>query len=405
MVVVKFNHVDVIFGPDPSQALEMLDRGADSQEVFAKTRNVVAVHDATVEVAEGEICVLMGLSGSGKSSLLRCVNGLNKVTRGRVLVQHEGEDIDVASCSHSTLHRLRTERISMVFQQFGLMPWRNVRDNVAFGLEMAGVPKAERNRIVEEKLSLIRLSNWANSYPSQLSGGMQQRVGLARALATDADILLMDEPFSALDPLIRDHLQDELLQLQADLKKTILFVSHDLDEALKIGSNIAIMESGRIVQIGTPENIVANPVDDYVRQFVASVNPLNVLSCASLMRLVDELQLLEGDKRAVVLDTEGKCVCYLDADGRPQRITFAGDDLNVVHVQNDLNLKDLTPGAIVMALSKTSMKTVVKINHSTGLPVPVLDGDGRIIGVVGTAEIFRGILREDKSLPAADEYL
>ena len=402
MAVVSFDHVDVIFGPDTPRALEMLDQGADQDEVFAKTRNVAAVHNATLKVAEGEICVLMGLSGSGKSSLLRCVNGLNKVTRGRVLVRHKGEDVDVATCSHAMLHHLRTERIAMVFQQFGLMPWRNVRDNVGFGLELAGVSKAERNRIVDEKLALIRLANWANSFPSQLSGGMQQRVGLARALATDADILLMDEPFSALDPLIREHLQDELLQLQADLKKTILFVSHDLDEALKIGSHIAIMESGRIIQIGTPEDIVANPIDDYVRQFVASVNPLKVLSCASLMRPVSDLQHLKDNNSAVFLDSEDECICHIDPEGRPKRMTFSGNELNLIQIQDDLDLKNLAEGTIVIAAIKTLMKTVVEINHCTRLPVPVVDGHGRMVGVVGPEEIFRGILRENR--PARMEH-
>ena len=396
MAAVRFDHVDVIFGPDTPRALEMLDQGADQDEVFAKTRNVAAVHNATLTVAEGEICVLMGLSGSGKSSLLRCVNGLNKVTRGRVLVRHKGEDVDVATCSQAMLHHLRTERIAMVFQQFGLMPWRNVRDNVGFGLELAGVSKAERNRIVDEKLALIRLSNWSNSFPNQLSGGMQQRVGLARALATDADILLMDEPFSALDPLIREHLQDELLQLQADLKKTILFVSHDLDEALKIGSHIAIMESGRIIQIGTPENIVANPIDDYVRQFVASVNPLKVLSCASLMRPVSDLKHLKDNNSAFFLDSENECICHIDPAGRPKRMTFSGNELNLIQIQDDLDLKNLAEGTIVIAAIKTLMKTVVEINHYTRLPVPVVDGHGRMVGVVGTEEIFRGILREER---------
>jgi glycine betaine/proline transport system ATP-binding protein len=295
------------------------------------------------------------------------------------------------------LHHLRTERIAMVFQQFGLMPWRNVRDNVGFGLELAGVSKAERNRIVDEKLALIRLANWANSFPNQLSGGMQQRVGLARALATDADILLMDEPFSALDPLIREHLQDELLQLQADLKKTILFVSHDLDEALKIGSHIAIMESGRIIQIGTPEDIVANPIDDYVRQFVASVNPLKVLSCASLMRPVRDLQHLKNNNSAVFLDSENKCICYMDPEGRPKRMTLSGNKLNLIQIQDDLDLKNLAEGTLVIAAIKTPIKTAVEITHCTRLPVPVVDGDGRMVGVVGPNEIFRGILRENRS--------
>lgn len=394
MTAIQFDHVDVVFGPDPALALAMIDDGAGTKEVFSQTRNIVAVHDACLEVAGGEICVLMGLSGSGKSSLLRCVNGLNKVSRGRVLVRHAGEYIDVVACSRATLHRLRTERISMVFQQFALMPWRNVRDNVALGLELAGMSKSERNRIVDEKLELIRLSNWANSYPSQLSGGMQQRVGLARALATDADILLMDEPFSALDPLIRDHLQDELLQLQADLKKTILFVSHDLDEALKIGSHIAIMESGRIVQIGTPENIVANPVDDYVRQFVASVNPLNVLSCASLMKPVSQLDTLKANERTVVLDREEDCVCHLDDAGKPCRITVSDNDLRFIQIDSDTKLKNVGADTIVTAEVKTTMRTVVEINHATGRPVPIVDDSGRMVGVVGTEEILRGILRE-----------
>jgi glycine betaine/proline transport system ATP-binding protein len=231
-------------------------------------------------VNEGEILVLMGLSGSGKSTLLRCINGLNKVTRGRVVVHDGTTDVDVASCDAETLRRLRRNRISMVFQQFGLMPWRSVRDNVGFGLEIRGVDKAEVARKVQEQLHLVRLEKFADKVPSELSGGMQQRVGLARAFATDASILLMDEPFSALDPLIREHLQDELMELQRSLKKTIVFVSHDLDEALKIGSRIAIMEAGRVVQFGVPEEIVTKPINEYVRLFVASMNPLTVLRAA-----------------------------------------------------------------------------------------------------------------------------
>src|SRR3546814_7297549 len=221
----------------------------------------------------------MGLSGSGKSTLLRAVNGLNKVTRGKVMVRdgsgrEGGGMVDVASCDAGALPPPRMNRGALGFQQFALLPWRTVADNVGPGLGRRGMGKAERETIVEEKLALVGLSQWKDKYAHELSGGMQQRVGLARAFATDAEILLMDEPFSALDPLIRDHLQDELLVLQQRLKKTIIFVSHDLDEALKLGSHIAIMEGGRIVQYGKPEAIVLNPASEYVAEFVAHMNPL-----------------------------------------------------------------------------------------------------------------------------------
>ncbi|MCP4692950.1 MAG: choline ABC transporter ATP-binding protein [Desulfobacterales bacterium] len=394
MSVLRFNHVDVVFGPDPPSAVSLLDQGVGRDEIFKKTRNLVAVHDATLAVEKGQICVLMGLSGSGKSSLIRCLNGLNKVTRGQVLVRSDGDEVDIATCDRGVLHRLRTERISMVFQQFALMPWRNVRENVGFGLELSGVPRAERNRVVDEKLTLVRLEEWAEKYPRELSGGMQQRVGLARALATDADILLMDEPFSALDPLIREHLQDELLQLQADLKKTIVFVSHDLDEALKLGSLIAIMEAGRIVQTGSPEEIVSNPVNDYVRQFVASMNPLKVLSCASLMRPVSDLPDVEGGGDAKLLDPEKMIACNLDPDGRVDQVTRNGVEAALVPFRQDLDLKKLPPDAIVAADPDTPIRAAVEINHLFGAPLPVLDETGRLIGVVGSSEIFSGILRE-----------
>ena len=225
----------------------------------------------------------MGLSGSGKSTLLRAANGLNPVTRGHVLIRDGESAIDVATCDTTQLRRVRRERVAMVFQQFGLLPWRTVRENVGFGLELRGEAAAARNAIVDEKLELVGLSQWAERYVSELSGGMQQRVGLARAFATDADILLMDEPFSALDPLIRGKLQGELLALQERVKKTILFVSHDLDEALRFGDRISILQNGRIIQTGTAEDIVLAPADDYVAEFVRHMNPLDVLTGGMIM--------------------------------------------------------------------------------------------------------------------------
>ena len=249
MPVVDFRKVDIVFGKDAEQALPLLDQGRSRDEILAATDCVLGVAGASLEIDEGEICVLMGLSGSGKSTLLRAVNGLNPVTRGEVLVRDGEQMIDVANCDAVTLRRLRSDRIAMVFQQFALLPWRTVEENDGLGLELRGMARDQRRAIVAEKLELVGLAQWKDKYAHELSGGMQQRVGLARAFATDADILLMDEPFSALDPLIRTHLQDELLELQRRLKKTIIFVSHDLDEALKLGTDIAIMEGGRIVQV------------------------------------------------------------------------------------------------------------------------------------------------------------
>ncbi len=281
---VIFDNVSIVFGKRPQEALPLMDQGENRTEIQEKTGQVLGVHNCSLTVQRGEIVVLMGLSGSGKSTLLRAVNGLNPVARGRVLVS-DGEDAmtDVTGADAQTLRRVRRNRVAMVFQQFGLLPWRNVLDNVALGLELAGEPRHEREEKVRQQLELVGLTDWAKHKVSQLSGGMQQRVGLARAFATDAPILLMDEPFSALDPLIRTRLQDELLELQHNLKRTIIFVSHDLDEAFKLGDRIAILEGGRIVQCGTPREIIRTPANEYVADFVEHINPLRVLRAADVM--------------------------------------------------------------------------------------------------------------------------
>ncbi len=280
---VEFDNVSIVFGDRPEVALPLMDEGQERAEIQEATGQVLGVHNCSLNVASGEILVLMGLSGSGKSTLLRAVNGLNPVARGTVRINDGEWTCDVASASAVDLRRVRRECVSMVFQQFGLLPWRTVRENVALGLELADVPKRDRLDRADRQLALVGLSDWADRKVGDLSGGMQQRVGLARAFATEAPILLMDEPFSALDPLIRTRLQDELLELQHDLKRTIIFVSHDLDEAFKIGGRIAIMEGGRIVQCGTPREIFSNPASDYVADFVAHMNPLGVLTARDVM--------------------------------------------------------------------------------------------------------------------------
>ncbi len=286
MSALEFRNVDILFPPPGSArrrasaavrgALAALDSGGSRSEIAERTGVIVGVNHANLTIERGQISVLMGLSGSGKSTLLRAANGLNRITRGEVLVRDGETIVDIARCDATTLRRVRRLRIAMVFQQFALLPWRTVRENVGFGLELRGEPAESRRRIVDEQLELVGLAQWADRHCSELSGGMQQRVGLARAFATNAEILLMDEPFSALDPLIRRKLQDELLALQERLHKTILFVSHDLDEALKIGDRISILEGGRIVQTGTPRQIVESPADEYVAEFVRHVNPNTV---------------------------------------------------------------------------------------------------------------------------------
>ena len=286
---IIFGNVDIVFGDRPDAALPMIDRGSTRDEINAETGLVLGVANASLSVSEGEILVLMGLSGSGKSTLLRAVNGLAPVVRGNVGVKTKTGFVDPYRSTAKSLRDLRMHTVSMVFQQFGLLPWRNVADNVGFGLELSGVPEAERKRMVAEQLELVNLSAWADRKVGELSGGMQQRVGLARAFATGAPILLMDEPFSALDPLIRSRLQDELLEFQSRLKKTILFVSHDLDEAFRIGNRIAMMEGGRIIQCGTPQQIVKQPATQYVADFVQNMNPISMLTAADVMkRGVDE---------------------------------------------------------------------------------------------------------------------
>jgi len=310
--VVSFKDVDIVFGGDPKSALALIDEGRTRAEIVEATGQIVGVKHASLAVREGEIVVLMGLSGSGKSTLLRAVNALNDITRGSVTVFDGTEDVEVHRCSARRLRMLRRRRVAMVFQQFGLLPWRTVNDNVALGLELDGLPRAKRMERVQAQLELVGLAAWGDKQVHELSGGMQQRVGLARAFATAAPILLMDEPYSALDPLIRVRLQDELIELQRKLNRTIVFVSHDLDEALKIGSRIAIMEGGEIVQVGTPQEIVLNPSSGYVRDFVAHMNPLNVLRAQEIMTPFATLPRagMDGEARideALTLTAAGEC--------------------------------------------------------------------------------------------------
>lgn len=268
MAILELRNVDVVFGDKPNRALEMLDSGKTRDEIRRDTDLFVAAQNISLQILKGEIFVLMGLSGSGKSTVLRTLNALCTPTRGQVLLK----GVDVTSMKDEQLREVRTRSISMVFQSAALMPWRTVFDNVAIGLELQHLSKDKIRERAMQALNLVGLKDWALQYPEELSGGMRQRVGIARALATGTEVILMDEPFSALDPLIRQQLQDELLHLQNDLKKTIVFVTHDLEEAMRLASRLAILQEGQIVQIGTPTEIVENPSNDHVRRFVASLD-------------------------------------------------------------------------------------------------------------------------------------
>jgi glycine betaine/proline transport system ATP-binding protein len=387
MAAVDIKNLDVVFGNQQAQTLNLIDQGLSRQEILDKTGDVVGVQDATLRVNEGEICVLMGLSGSGKSSLLRAVNGLNPVSRGTLEVRDGDRMVDLGSCDNATLRHLRSKRISMVFQKFALMPWLSVLDNVAFGLEMQNVGKRERRRRAQEKLEMVGLEQWANKFPHELSGGMQQRVGLARAFAMDSDILLMDEPFSALDPLIRAQLQDELIELQEKMKKTILFVSHDLDEALKIGTDIAIMESARIIQHGKPEDIVLNPSNAYVEDFVAHTNPLNVLRGRSLMTAVDELPT-EGE--SLVLNTRDQSRVTL-SQGQPTSASCNGEPLDITVWNESIPLDVIHEKMLVVTAPDISMRTAIELRYRSGHPI-LLAENGRLTGMLSDRDFYHALL-------------
>ncbi|MEZ8821095.1 choline ABC transporter ATP-binding protein [Vibrio sp. 10N.222.54.A1] len=384
MDAITIKNLDVVFGNKSKQALELLDQGKTRQEIIDETGQVVGVDNVSLTVEEGEICVLMGLSGSGKSSLLRAVNGLNEISRGSLTIKDGDQQVDLAQCDEATLRHLRTHRVSMVFQKFALMPWLNVLDNVAFGLEMQGVAKDVRRAKAREQLEMVGLAEWETKFPHELSGGMQQRVGLARAFAMDTDILLMDEPFSALDPLIRAQLQDELITLQSKLNKTILFVSHDLDEALKIGNNIAIMESGKLIQHGKPEEIVLTPKTEYVKDFVAHTNPLNVLKGRSLMQPLDSLT--QENESWKICDS--KDLWIEQSEGA---LSVKGESaLALVEWSESDDLTAISASSVVVASPEIGMRDAIKLKQISNHPILLVE-DNQLVGILDNSEFYNAL--------------
>ena len=302
MSKIEINNVYKIFGNNPKSVLPMVKEGSTKDEILEKTGHTVGLDNVSLKIEEGETFVCMGLSGSGKSTLIRHLNRLIDPTDGEILV----EGTNVMSLDKEKLIEFRRHKMSMVFQRFGLFPHKTVLQNVGYGLEMQGKTEDERNKISMEKIDAVGLNGFENQYPNQLSGGMQQRVGLARALATDTDIMLMDEAFSALDPLIRSDMQKQLIDLQSELKKTIVFITHDLDESLRLGDHIGILNSGKLVQVGTPEEIIMNPADDYVKAFVKDVNRAKVIKAKIIMKNLNDSENI--DKSNVIKVNEDQFI-------------------------------------------------------------------------------------------------
>jgi glycine betaine/proline transport system ATP-binding protein len=382
---LSVKNVYKVFGKDPQDALDRLKAGQSKESIFQETGQTVGVQDASFDVEEGQIFVVMGLSGSGKSTLVRMLNGLIKPTSGAIEI--DGEDI--ASCTPEVLRRVRRNTIAMVFQHFALFPHRSIVDNAAYGLKVKGVDKDERRKTALAALEQVGLASWADSLPADLSGGMQQRVGLARALATDPQILLMDEPFGALDPLIRKEMQDELITLQKTLKKTIVFITHDLNEALVLGDRIAIMKDGRFVQTGTALEIVSAPADDYVSAFVADIDRGKVFTAQSVAH----------DPETVALgSSSADAIRDMEDNNRSALYVLDGESIAGVVTYQDLTAADRASDGdpVIADVMKTDFPTTDRDaslvdlygRASAGLPIAVTDDEDRLVGVVEPEAVF-----------------
>ncbi|RKD29012.1 quaternary amine ABC transporter ATP-binding protein [Thermohalobacter berrensis] len=391
MTKIEVKNVFKIFGSNPKKVFPLLEKNLSKEEILEKTGNTVGVNDASFKVKKGEFFVVMGLSGSGKSTLIRCINRLIKPTKGQILIDGE----DVVTASKEKLREIRRKKISMVFQNFGLFPHRTVAKNVEYGLEVQGIDENERRRKAYEALKLVGLKGYEESMPDQLSGGMQQRVGLARALANDPDILLMDEAFSALDPLIRKEMQDELLELQSKMHKTIVFITHDLDEALKLGDRIAVMKDGEIVQIGTPEEILTNPANDYVREFVQDVDRSKVITAESIMQKPIELASPKNGPRVVIRKMKKagiNSILVTDAEKKLKGIVTIDDAVELAKKDNE-NIEEIIK-EIPTVSPDTPIVDIMPMSAEADYPIAVINEDNRLLGIIVRVSLISGIVGE-----------
>jgi len=378
-----------VFGPNPESIFDLLNNGTSKQEILEQTGHVIAVKDASFEVHENEIFVIMGLSGSGKSTLVRCINRLIEPTRGTILV----DGIDIAQMNHVELRELRRHKLSMVFQNFGLLPHRTVQDNVAFGLEVRGEHGKARQEKVMQALELVGLKGWEKSRIYELSGGMQQRVGLARALAAESEIVLMDEPFSALDPLIRRQMQDEFINLRSAMKRTVVFITHDLLEALKLGDRIAIMKDGEIVQIGTSQEIVGQPADEYVSEFVKDVPRGQVIPVENIMEQPPVLVRSEQSLEEAIEGMKEKRVTVafvIDSDGRIKGITTMEQAIASVR-SGVTKAEEVAQQEFPSTSPETPAEQILHLVAEGNVPVAVLDEKKHLLGVVTRSALIQAM--------------
>jgi len=378
MPLIQVKQLVKVFGHDPARALPLLDQGWSKERIFKETRLTVGVNRADFTVEQGEIFVIMGLSGSGKSTLIRLLNRLIEPTAGEIL----WNGTDIVNMSASELRQFRREHMAMVFQKFALFPHRTVLQNAAFGLEVRGIEKKKRMELALEALRLVGLEQWADSRPDQLSGGMQQRVGLARAIANDPDVLLMDEAFSALDPLIRKDMQDELLELQGKMHKTIIFITHDLDEALRIGDRIALMKDGAIVQIGTPEEILMKPADDYVERFIQDVDFSKVLTAAHVMRKAETITPERGPRVALQLMRDrGVSSLYVTDKSMKLLGVLTAEEASEA-ARGNRSISEVMQREVPCVGPDALLADLFEQMAESRLPLAVVDDSNRLLGIV-----------------------
>ena len=390
---LKIENLYKIFARSPDQAMQMLAAGSNKDEVLAKTGAVVGLNNETLSVTAGAIYMIMGLSGSGKSTLARCINRLNEPSSGKILL--DGEDL--VPLNEERLREIRRTRISMVFQHFALLPNKRVIENTEFGLKLRGVPLQERRRRAEEVLSVVGLARWAYHFPHELSGGMRQRVGLARALATDADVLIMDEAFSALDPLIRTEMQDELLRLQRTFKKTILFITHDFQEALKLGTRIAIMSEGELVREGTPQQIVLEPGSDYVAAFTREIDRSRLFDARSIMTAAQGIPQTATGSVTAKFPSTGETAFVVDADNRILGALSATDQRRV---NGGTSPGPLLSNDYVAVPANAKLVDVARV-YRTGQPMAVIDESGKLIGTLAAEQILSRIAATSSPQPSS----
>ena len=389
--MIEVKNLSKIFGKNIKQSIDLLDEGKKKEEVLKETGATVGVNRASFEVKQGEIFVIMGLSGSGKSTLIRLINRLIEPTEGSVTI--DGEDL--ATMNKENLRRVRREKLSMVFQKFGLFPFRTILENAVYGLEVQGMPKEERLKKATEALHMVGLGDYIHQYPDQLSGGMQQRVGLARALANDPEVLLMDEAFSALDPLIRKDMQDELIDLQQKMKKTIIFITHDLDEALRLGDRIALMRDGSIVQIGTPEEILVNPANDYVERFVQDVDRSKVLVAENIMRRPETINIDKHGPRVALerMREEGLSGIYIVDSSRNLKGYLTAEAASAAIKQDIRDLSDVLNSNVPTVGLDKPMQEIFDLIHDSQIPIAVV-ANNKLKGIIIRGSVLAALARE-----------